>query len=244
MDWAEDTSEDLPPLPIDFDSKERSLSSSIHCVANAMVDDSDDVIAVSTIRDPDSGALPLSPSSSPPPIPEAPPSEVTQLFNLIMDTIKPIQIELKRIGDKVDGRSAPPPKPRTASSHSAPMEARATPSCTTPPPRSHLSHPTPSPPQRVDDEVQEAITSASADTDFPPLAPSGNRKTRFRHKSAAAVESRNALVPGAPAPVQRNPASGHFRAPPHLRICPYEDWDELSGKRLGQSQDGVRHSET
>jgi hypothetical protein len=48
MDWAEDTSDDLPPLPIDFDSKERSSSSSIHCANNAMVDDSDDVVAVSS----------------------------------------------------------------------------------------------------------------------------------------------------------------------------------------------------
>jgi hypothetical protein len=48
MDWAEDTSDDLPPLPIDFDSKERSTSSSIHCAANAMVDDSDNVVAVSS----------------------------------------------------------------------------------------------------------------------------------------------------------------------------------------------------
>jgi hypothetical protein len=221
MDWAEDSSEDLPPLPIDFDSKERSSSSSIHCAANAMVDDSDDVIAISTFRDPDLGALPLSPSPAPPPILEAPPSEVTQLFNLIMDTIKPMQAELKRIGDKVDGRSAPPPKPCLASAHPAPAVARTN---ITPPPRTHPSPPTPSPPQRIDDDVQVSDSTASADTDFPPLAPSGNRKTQFRHKSAAAVESRNTLVPGAPAPVQKNPASSYVRAPPHLRIYPYEVW--------------------
>jgi hypothetical protein len=117
-----------------------------------------------------------------------------------MDTIKPIQIELKCIGDKVDGRSAPAPKPHTATPHTVSADAHATPARITPPPCTHPTHPTPSPPQRVDDEVQEAVTSASADTDFPPLAPSGNRKTRFRHKSVAAVELRNALVPGAPAP--------------------------------------------
>jgi hypothetical protein len=103
MDWAEETSEDLPPLPIDFSSVERSMGSSIHCAANAMEDDSDNVVAVSHFRDPDSGALALTPTPpTSPPLAE-PPSEVAQLFNLIMDTIKPIQIELKHIGDKVDG---------------------------------------------------------------------------------------------------------------------------------------------
>jgi hypothetical protein len=209
MDWAEDRLDDLPPLPIDFDSKERSSSSSIHCADNAMVDDSDttNAVAVSSFRDPDSGALPLSPSLAPSPTLANPPSEVAQLFNLIMDTIKPIQDELKRIGDKVDGRSAPPPqKPRVpawsppATTHRAPTSSSLPPSNPTPP--------------RIDDDVQELVTSSSDDPEFPPLAPSGNRKTRFRHKSAAITEARNALVPGAPAPVQRNPAPGHVRAPP------------------------------
>jgi hypothetical protein len=114
MDWAEDKSDDLPPLPINFDSRERSSGSSIHCVDNAMIDDSEEVIAVSSFRDPDSGALSLTPSTEPSPTPANPPSEVAQLFNLIMDTIKPIQAELKRIGDKVDGRSATPSKSRPA----------------------------------------------------------------------------------------------------------------------------------
>jgi hypothetical protein len=79
-----------------------------------MIDDSEEVIAVSSFRDPDSGALSLTPSTEPSPTPANPPSEVAQLFNLIMDTIKPIQAELKRIGDKVDGRSATPSKSRPA----------------------------------------------------------------------------------------------------------------------------------
>jgi hypothetical protein len=64
MDWAEDTSSEFPS--IDFNSQERSSSLSIHCTANAMVDDSEDVVAVSSFRDPDSGALPLSPTPTPP----------------------------------------------------------------------------------------------------------------------------------------------------------------------------------
>jgi hypothetical protein len=201
MDWAEDTSEDLPPLPIDFDSKERSSSSSIHCTDNAMEDDSTDIVAVSTFRDPDSGALPLTPTPAPSPTPANPPSEVAQLFNLIMDTIKPIQIKLKRIGDKVDGRSALTPKPRSSTHSSTPVAGAALAHAT--PPRTHATPPTPSPPsQRVDDKAQELGVSPNVDPEFPPLVPSGNRKTRFRHRTAEALVARNALVPGALAPVQ------------------------------------------
>jgi hypothetical protein len=65
MDWSEDITDDLPTLPMDFDSKECSTSSSIHCADNTMVDDAP--IAVVSFRDPDVGALNLSPSVSPPP---------------------------------------------------------------------------------------------------------------------------------------------------------------------------------
>jgi hypothetical protein len=104
MDWVEDTSVELPS--IDFDTQERSSGSSIHCAANAMLDDSVEVVAVSSFRDPDSGALPL-PDSTPAATPTAPVSEAAKLFDLIMATIDPIKAELKRIGDKVDGRVAP-----------------------------------------------------------------------------------------------------------------------------------------
>jgi hypothetical protein len=66
LDWAEDSSEDLPSLPIDFGSAERSSGSSIHCPDNAMIDDSADVVAVQSFRDPDAGALALTPSPPPP----------------------------------------------------------------------------------------------------------------------------------------------------------------------------------
>jgi hypothetical protein len=106
MDWLEDTSNALPP--IDFDSKERSSGSSIHCADNAMTDDTPG--AVSSFRDANSGTICLSPSSSPPPE-TAPQSEVAQLFQLIMATIKPIKTELKCIGDKVDSRVPHRPTP-------------------------------------------------------------------------------------------------------------------------------------
>jgi hypothetical protein len=213
MDWAEDVSEDLPPLPIDFDSKERSSSSSIHCAANAMVDDSDDVVMVSSFRDPDSGALALTPTPEPSPTPANPPSEVAQLFNLIMDTIHPIQLELKRIGDKVDGCSALPPVARVPDIPTKAASARVTPARTSP----LATRPTsmnPPPTQRVDDEAQESGADLGDDADFPSLSSSNNCKARYRHKAAADREARNALVPGAPAPVQRNPTSGYVRAPP------------------------------
>jgi hypothetical protein len=215
MDWAEDESNDLPPLPIDFDSKERSSSSSIHCVDNAMEDNLDAVVMVSSFRDPNSGALALTPTPEPSPSPANPPSEVAQLFNLIMDTIKPIQMELKHIGDKVDGRSAPAPKPHNPATAASVPNARTSPTITPTP--STIRAPftqTPSPSQRIDNEVPETGDASDANPDFPPLAPSGSRKTRYRRKAEASQEERNSLVPGAPAPVQRNPTSGYVRAPP------------------------------
>jgi hypothetical protein len=130
-----------------------------------------------------------------------------------MDTIRPIQTELKRIGDKVDGRTLPSPKPPRPVQRPPPVVAlppRSAPAPRAPP----TSSTTPPPPQRIDDADQEFGADISPDQDFPPLAPSGNRKSRFRHKSAAALEARNSLVPGAPAPVQRQPTSGRVRAPP------------------------------
>jgi hypothetical protein len=210
MDWAEDSSEGLPPLPIDFGSAERSTGASIHCPANAMIDDSTDVVAVASFRDPDSGALALTPSPDPLPPPATEPVlEVAQLFNLIMDTIRPMQAEIKRIGDKVDGKPAPKPLQHT--------KARSTPSSNAPPgPKTPSVSPTPPfpPIQRVDDEFQEDNTLLDSDSAFPPLAPSGNRKARYKCKAANELESHNALVPGAPAPKQRNPSSGYTRAPP------------------------------
>jgi hypothetical protein len=130
-----------------------------------MTDDSADVVAVATFRDPDSGALALSPSPDPLPSPSDPPpppatepvSEVAQLFNLIMDTIRPMQAEIKRIGDKVDGKPAPVPaqqtKARAALKPSAPKST--SPSLTTPT-------------QRVDDEPQADSTPLDSDPAFPP----------------------------------------------------------------------------
>jgi hypothetical protein len=149
MDWAEDSSEELPPLPIDFDSAERSSGASIHCPANAMVDDSSDVVALASFRDPDSGALPLTPTPQPTPTP-APPSEAAQLFDRIMDAIRPMQAELKRIGDKVDGKpvpsAAPPPKgksPSTSQASRGPTARSTSEPIRAPPPSSHQAPPLP-----------------------------------------------------------------------------------------------------
>jgi hypothetical protein len=159
------SSDTLPPLPIDFGSKERGIGSSIHCADNAMTDDAMDAVAtplaIVMFRDTDTGALNLSLSSSPPAA--APQLEVAQLFRLIMDTIEPIKTELKRIGDKVDGR----PTPLAHPTGTKPVPAKAR----NPPPPSVL---TPSPPQysptqRVDDEEQEVNAILSEDPEFPSL---------------------------------------------------------------------------
>jgi hypothetical protein len=217
MDWADDSSEELPPLPIDFDSKERSSGASIHCPANAMIDDSSDVVALASFRDPDSGALPLTPSPQPTPAP-APVSEAAQLFDRIMDAIRPMQAELKRIGDKVDGKptpsAAPPPKgksPSTSQSSRGPTVRSATEPIRSPPP----FPPTNSPPTILDDVAEERSDEIrSSDPNFPPLAPSGSRKTRYRRKVADELAVRNASVPGAPAPGRGRQNPGFVRAPP------------------------------
>jgi hypothetical protein len=222
MDWAEDSSEELPPLPIDFGSAERSSSASIHCPANAMIDDSEEIVAIASFRDPDSGALSLSPSPQPTPDP-VPVSEATQLYNLIMASIRPMQEELKRIGDKVDGKSAPPPvPPPKKTSPSSTHTSRGPPArSVSEPARPSLpmphSAPSTSPlPPTILDVIPEDRTDApsNSDPDFPPLAPSGSRKARYKRKTADAREARNALVPGAPAPGQGRPNPGFVRAPP------------------------------
>jgi hypothetical protein len=119
-----------------------------------------------------------------------------------------MQEEIKRIGDKVDGKSTP--KPNTT--QQAPAR-KATASSARPTPKPSTPLPTPSPPsQRVDDDVEEPITQAALafDDAFPSLGVSGNRKARRKRNLMA----RNALVPGAPALGQRNPPSGYVRSPP------------------------------
>jgi hypothetical protein len=54
----------------------------------------------------------------------------------------------------------------------------------------------------------------SDDSNFPPLVPATNRRRHCRHNLVTATDARNALVPGALAPVQRNPYSGRPRALP------------------------------
>jgi hypothetical protein len=68
LDWSMSGPED--PLPaIDFEADTRSTSASMHAPGNAMEDDSPAPGAISSLRDPDSGPLPLSNSVSTPPAP-------------------------------------------------------------------------------------------------------------------------------------------------------------------------------
>jgi hypothetical protein len=180
-----------------------------------MLDDSADVVAVQSFRDPDAGALALTPT--PPPPATEPQSEVAQLFSLIMETIRPMQEEIKRIGDKVDGKPTPKTT-QTAKTHTAP------PSSARPTPRpSPIPH-TPSPPsQRVDDDAGVPSLQTDSDSAFPPLEPSGSRKARYKRKVTGERDSRNALVPGAPAFGPRNPGAGFTRAPPIFASVVYTD---------------------
>jgi hypothetical protein len=173
----------------------------------------DEEVAVSTFKDPDLGAIPLSPSTSPP---DAPKSKVSQLFDLIMAKITLMEVELKRIGDKVDGRaisrSVTLPKPAPKAAVEAPPDI--------PSPWSSLAPTQDSPPiQRIDDiEEAEVDLILSDDQDFPTLAPMPVAKNRRACGWAARVimVQTNAAVPGAPAPdvLQAGPGPSRVRARP------------------------------
>jgi hypothetical protein len=104
MDWAQSQPND--PLPvIDFSVDTRSSRASIHGLGNEMIDDSLEPGAVSSFKDPDSGALPLTSSTTqsppnqetPPDRPTTPPppkSEVAQLFELLVAKMAPMEREM------------------------------------------------------------------------------------------------------------------------------------------------------
>jgi hypothetical protein len=166
VDWS--MSEPGDPLPpIDFDADTRAISASAHAPGNSMEDDPPVPGAVSHLRDPDSGGIPLSNSlssaSAPCPAstpelavavtttPTPPPSEVKQLFDLIVSKMAPLEREVARIANIVDGKARPTPAP------SNPTQQRAGPTAgpvrrTTPPALS---------PPRIDDD----------DISFPALDP-------------------------------------------------------------------------
>jgi hypothetical protein len=155
LDWSMSGPED--PLPaIDFDADTRSTSASVYAPGNAMEDDSHVPGAVSTLQDPDTGPLALSASVTTPPTPPPPKpaTEVRQLFDLIVSKMAPLEREVARIANIVDGKTSHTPAPLSNStqprSSAAPGSAR----------RSTL--PTPSPP-RIDDD----------DVTFPALGPAG-----------------------------------------------------------------------
>jgi hypothetical protein len=158
VDWS--MSDPGDPLPsIDFDADTRALTASAHAPGNSMVDDPPAPGAVSSFRDPDSGHIPVSSSNSPAPVPSPacapkpataataspPPSEVKQLFDLIVSKMAPLEREVARIANIVDGKARPPTQTRA--------NAMAGPSHRTTPPTSS--------PPRIDDD----------DMSFPALGP-------------------------------------------------------------------------
>jgi hypothetical protein len=174
VDWS--MSEPGDSLPsIDFDADTRAISASAHAPGNSMEDDLPVPGAVSSLRDPDSGCIPVSnsdtsaPSPCPAPLPESaptttsPPSEVKQLFDLIVSKMAPLEREITRIGNIVDGKSRPTPithsKPTCPREAATPGQARRAPS-------------TPSLPRIDDDDVSfPALDPVSRG----PSAPRGSR---------------------------------------------------------------------
>jgi hypothetical protein len=161
VDWS--MSEPGDPLPpIDFNADTRAISASAHAPGNSMEDDPPVPGAVSSLRDPDSGCIPLSNSNTsvPEPCPVAtpeptkaatsppppPPSEVKQLFDLIVSKMAPLEREVARIANIVDGKASPSSAPLSATTQ---LRAKAAgPAHRTTPP-----NPTPSPPRIDDDDV-------------------------------------------------------------------------------------------
>jgi hypothetical protein len=150
VDWS--MSEPGDPLPpIDFDADTRASSASVHAPGNSMEIDPPAPGAVSSLRDPDSGCIPLSNSNTSTSAPSkvlhsnhdttataTPPSEVKQRFDLIVSKMAPLEREVARIANIVDGKARPTTQPRA--------KATAGPS--------HRTTPlTPSPPCIDDDEV-------------------------------------------------------------------------------------------
>jgi hypothetical protein len=166
LDWSMSGPED--PLPaIDFDADTCSSTASIHAPGNTMEVDQVAPGAVSSLRDPDTGPLPLSASVSThevvtratPPAPAVtPPSEVKQLFDLIIAKMAPIEREVSRIVSIMDGKVAHPARPIPSSRHNAPPASSTsrgkTPLSSFPPPSSMGP--------RIDDD----------DESFPALEPS------------------------------------------------------------------------
>jgi hypothetical protein len=159
LDWSMSGPED--PLPaIDFDADTRSSTASIHAPGNAMEDDPPAPGAVSSLRDPDSGPLPLSASVTQPPTPAPEPAtEVRQLFDLIVSKMAPLEREVARIANIVDGKAGSSPSPRTRPTPPASRKAAPAP---TPAPVSTTSRPSFGP--RVDMDEDS----------FPPLDQSNN----------------------------------------------------------------------
>jgi hypothetical protein len=185
VDWS--MSEPGDPLPpIDFEADTRAISSSVYAPGNSMEDDPPVPGAVSSLRDPDSGCIPLSNSNSTAPAPcpvstpepamavtttPPPPSEVKQLFDLIVSKMAPLEREVARIANIVDGKARPTPAPL---SNSTQPRAKATGG-----PARRTTPFTPSPPRIDDDELSfPALSPVSKG----PGAPSDN----WSHVSARA----------------------------------------------------------
>jgi hypothetical protein len=225
LDWSMSEPED--PLPtIDFGADTRSSSASIHAPGNTMEDDLPPPGAVSSLRDPDMGPLPLSKSDSPPPAPTpapvaTPPSEVKQLFDLIIAKMAPLEREVSRIVSIVDGKVGsvwPNPQDRSnpSGSRSAPT---ATPSSRGGRGKTPFSAPTPSSTgPRVDDDIS-----------FPALGLSDGGRSASNSGGSSGSARAPAQVSSFPAPCrsaiglsfaavitettmdQQNQAAGHAR---------------------------------
>jgi hypothetical protein len=115
MEWSSSNPED--PLPsIDFDAPTRSSASSRFAPGNAMEDDPTTPKAVASFKDPDTGALPISPPSqakaTPPAQPPTPPSEIKQLADMISNRFSSLEKEIARVANIVDGKNPPISRPK------------------------------------------------------------------------------------------------------------------------------------
>jgi hypothetical protein len=207
LDWSMSGPED--PLPaIDFEADTRSSSASIYAPGNAMEDDLPAPGAVSTLKDPDTGPLPLSASVTTAPSPPEPATEVRQLFDLLVSKMAPIEREVARIANIVDGKAGPRPTP--------PNGRKAAPAPTPAP----TSSSRPSLPRVDDDDISFPLLDSSNTGPSPPRWEGIRGSARAPAQVASfPAQGRSKIGMSFAAVITENTMNQQFQAAGHARLA-------------------------
>jgi hypothetical protein len=227
LDWSMSGPED--PLPaIDFDADTRSSTASIHAPGNAMEDDTPAPGAVSSLRDPDSGPLPLSASVTTPPTPAPEPAtEVRQLFDLIVSKMAPLEREVARIANIVDGKVGPSPSPRT---HPNPPSNRKAAPASKPTPVSTTSGPSVGPRVDFDEDSFPALDSTHDDHNPPHWGGSRGSARAPAQVASLPAQMRSKIGMSFAAVISEAAMNQHSQAAGHARLAREVQRRNPSGK--------------